>query len=129
MTYNIDPIPNIFPNLFMLRHPFKGGTVLKALVVWWHKDLEDLANVLFKPFTHINVLLTHKLNKFLKETVAYEWEQHHGDTHMIHYIELFLILWNMDPILLYLSQPPTWFPGSLADKWDWTKATVLLDNL
>ena len=26
MTYSIDPIPSIFPNFFMLRHPLKEST-------------------------------------------------------------------------------------------------------
>ena len=40
MTYSIDPIPSIFPNFFMLRHPLKestfflgGGVVLCRLSV------------------------------------------------------------------------------------------------
>lgn len=62
-------------------------------------------DVSFKPFAHVNILLRHRLNKFLKDYSLWQ-EYYHGDTHMIHCTEPSLILWNMD------SAPPLSEPVS-----------------
>lgn len=55
-TNNIDPVVNVFPNWFTLRHLCKA----EALVVWLHKDVEDPTNVFFSSLIPGDVLLKHR---------------------------------------------------------------------
>ena len=52
MVYSISPIASLSPNLFHLGiHLKKAAAVVKAAVIWPHKDLEDLTLAFFSSFS------------------------------------------------------------------------------